>query len=268
MIRIERDRATDEGRRIRPSDVWFDKSVAATNLAKQEGGAHVVMDLYKDSEVKMALEELFHNKCAYCESKPSADGPWDVEHYRPKGRVAESPNHPGYYWLAYTWDNLLPSCVFCNQRKVDQPLFDDPVALPAAGKLDQFPLEDETGRAMTHDDLWENERPLLLHPCKDDPEKHFTYNIQGQILAKDTNDQRAKGTIKICHLTRRRLRKERAERIKQTRKALEVLNAIDPANTVAKQVASEFIEMMIADNTLYAGVARAVVRDPAAFGIT
>jgi len=58
--------------------------------------------------------------------------------------VAEDSSHTGYYWLAYTWANLYPSCVFCNQRRKDQPTFDAPVLGPATGKLDQFPVADET----------------------------------------------------------------------------------------------------------------------------
>ena len=49
--------------------------------------------------------------------------------------MAEDSSHTGYYWLAYTWANLYPSCVFCNQRRKDQPTFDDPVLGPATGKL-------------------------------------------------------------------------------------------------------------------------------------
>jgi uncharacterized protein (TIGR02646 family) len=216
----------------------------------------------------MALEKLFHNKCAYCESNTTAAGPWDVEHYRPKGQVAESRNHPGYYWLAYTWDNLLPSCVFCNQRKTDQPVFDNPTELRAAGKFDQFPLEDETFRALTHDDSWENEKPLLLHPCKDQPEDHFTYNIQGDIIPKDLQDQRAVKTIEICHLKRRRLRNERIKKINHMVKMLQLDNAIDPTDTDAKQLSREIIQMLTADHQTYAGAARAVLRDPTAFGVT
>eukprot|EP01034_Spumella_vulgaris_P009128 gene9128-11597_t len=77
---------------------------------------------YKHEEVKRRLDALFHGKCAYCETFYSASAPVDVEHYRPKGAVSENPNHPGYWWLAMSWDNLLPSCIDCN-RKRNQRVF-------------------------------------------------------------------------------------------------------------------------------------------------
>src|SRR5688572_8642628 len=53
---------------------------------------------YKGADVKSALETLFHGKCAYCETRYSASAPVDIEHYRPKGAVAEDPAHGGYWW--------------------------------------------------------------------------------------------------------------------------------------------------------------------------
>jgi len=48
--------------------------------------------------LKKYLQELFHSTCAYCESTITHTAFGDVEHYRPKGKVAEDPDHPGYYW--------------------------------------------------------------------------------------------------------------------------------------------------------------------------
>src|SRR5262249_6192965 len=72
---------------------------------------------YKEWAVCRALDDLFHEKCAYCESSYRAVDSCDVEHYRPKGGVTESPKHRGYWWLAAHWQNLLPSCPPCNQRR-------------------------------------------------------------------------------------------------------------------------------------------------------
>jgi len=72
---------------------------------------------YKKGEVKRALATLFHGKCAYCETFYSASSPVDVEHYRPKGSVDGVKDHPGYWWLAMRWENLLPSCIDCNRRR-------------------------------------------------------------------------------------------------------------------------------------------------------
>src|SRR5262245_43420933 len=71
---------------------------------------------YSEFAVCQALDDLFHGKCAYCESSYRAVDSRDVEHFRPKGGVTEAPEHPGYWWLAASWSSLLPSCPPCNQR--------------------------------------------------------------------------------------------------------------------------------------------------------
>jgi len=63
--------------------------------------------LYKVGSVEKRLHEIYHLKCAYCEKK-LLDAPKHIEHYRPKNI---------YYWLAYSWDNLLLSCGSCNSAK-------------------------------------------------------------------------------------------------------------------------------------------------------
>jgi hypothetical protein len=84
---------------------------------------------------KWLLKYKFHNKCAYCETK-AVQFYADAEHYRPKASVqvrerdselrpavcalpleggkAREMKHPGYFWLAYNWRNLLPACKRCN----------------------------------------------------------------------------------------------------------------------------------------------------------
>src|SRR5262245_61984717 len=52
-----------------------------------------------------ALSALFHNKCAYCDSRNK--GP-KAYHFRPIREVAvEDRKHAdeGYWWLAYEWKN-------------------------------------------------------------------------------------------------------------------------------------------------------------------
>jgi uncharacterized protein (TIGR02646 family) len=61
--------------------------------------------LYKSSDIKIALEALYFRKCAYCEQYVEQ---YHIEHYRPKQI---------YYWLAFSWDNLICVCPFCNQYK-------------------------------------------------------------------------------------------------------------------------------------------------------
>src|SRR4051794_41046038 len=60
-----------------------------------------------------ALGELFHSKCAFCESKVDLRSRGIVDHLRPKwatrGLKAEyAPAH--YWWLAFVWSNLYLAC--------------------------------------------------------------------------------------------------------------------------------------------------------------
>ncbi|MCP3959043.1 MAG: hypothetical protein GY719_14425 [bacterium] len=133
---------------------------------------------YKEPEIKAALLRLFHGKCAYCESRFSATQPMDVEHWRPKSV---------YWWLAATWDNLLPSCSDCNRKRAQVVLgfrTDDlekpktrkgrPEETWLTGKAASFPLAHDSQRA-TRPDEESREQPLLLDPCTDDPDEHLEF---------------------------------------------------------------------------------------------
>lgn len=148
MIFIERNRTDGQGRPIRPSDSWFADAATWTEKAVSDGPGHVVSEsTYRHDSVRRALEALFHRKCAYCES-PLTEVGWDIEHFRPKKKVSDRTGHPGYYWLAYTWTNLYPSCGPCNKRLKDKSTWEEPGRGKTAGKANQFPLVDEDERAM------------------------------------------------------------------------------------------------------------------------
>lgn len=122
-------------------------------------------------ELKWHLFDLFHGKCAYCESKGLASSYGQVEHYRPKAKVDEDPTHPGYYWLAYEVTNLLPSCGPCNE---------------ANGKMTHFPIlgaraRDANGLA--------GEVPLLLNPLNHniDPFEHLEFSAFGEVTPRNAS---------------------------------------------------------------------------------
>lgn len=263
MIHIERDRTDDQGRPIRPDDAWFEKAKASP----AQPGA-VDPGIYADTRVKAALEQLFHDKCAYCETKITAPSDWDVEHFRPKGRVAERRDHAGYYWLAYDWSNLFPSCQHCNQRRKDSPRWGDLRYAEAGGKEDQFPLEDEGTRAMVPGANQKREKRLLLDPCHDHPEDHLRYAMGGQIVAV-AGDLKGEVSIKVFHLARRRLRVARQDVIAAAVSSLKLIRKYESEGRM--EVAADFRRLLetflLADRCQYAGAARAVVRDPEAFGV-
>jgi len=247
---------------------WFKLSKEWTAEALKDGPSHVVKNhVYGHDSVKIALEELFHRKCAYCETPLSEVG-WDVEHFRPKGRVAERPDHPGYYWLAYTWQNFYPSCVPCNQSRQDKPTWDDPVTGDSAGKADQFPVEDEALRVMDPTGYLAGEGPLLLDPCTDRPEQSFWYTPLGEIEPVP-GDSRATASIQVFHLTRKRLRDRRREQIESIVVLLRLVGRLrqtDAPDRVA-QIESEIEAKFFSDSAPFAGAARFVRSDPDAFGV-
>lgn len=151
---------------------------------------------YKKEQVKRKLAELFHNKCAYCETFYNASAPVDIEHYRPKGSVSEAPGHSGYWWLAMSWDNLLPSCIDCNRRRKQRlvsissslaklysatPGGRGGIPLGHGGKHDSFPIS-STGKRLTAEQYnYDNEKPLLLDPTRDDPSEHLHFHIDPKL---------------------------------------------------------------------------------------
>jgi uncharacterized protein (TIGR02646 family) len=269
MIHVDRDRRDEEGRRIQPTDDWSARAELATQAALGEAQDHLAdKSVYAHDEVRAVLEKLFADKCAYCETTVTAGSDWDVEHFRPKGRVAERPDHPGYYWLAYAWQNLYLSCQHCNELRKDKPRWDDPDMGPALGKVDRFPLADERTRAMSPDDDTDRETRLLLDPCADDPEPCLGYDPMGDILARDDNPK-GRATIEVFHLRRRRLRDARREIIALTIAVLAAVRRLhDRGDAEAVAEFEVFLgERVTGANCEYAGAARFVRRHPDLFGI-
>lgn len=167
---------------------------------------------YKGDDVRAALEKLFHGKCAYCETVYAASAPVDIEHYRPKGAVAEDPTHGGYWWIAMQWDNLLPSCIDCNRQR-GQVLVEPSTSLAAlaatakptisqAGKKDSFPLAFTGVRELAEGTNFSSEHALLINPCRDDPASSLMYSFDpaypaGLILPTGDEDQRKRGAVSI-----------------------------------------------------------------------
>jgi uncharacterized protein (TIGR02646 family) len=263
MIHVARVQNDETGKQIEPKASWRTAAATKTNEAIADGPSHTVTSLYKDNRVRVALERLFVDKCAYCETKGVAGFEWDVEHFRPKGRVAERADHPGYYWLAYTWTNLFLSCTFCNQRRKDKPRWDNEEEAAAAGKLDQFPVEPESSRAMAPGEDIEAEQRLLLDPCDDQPEDHISFTPKGSAIVRNGSTQ-GRTSIKVFVLNRKRLRDARAAKVREVVAHIE--ENVNAGND--KDVATQAtLQVLSQPDKVYAGVVRAIRRDPAAFGL-
>lgn len=200
---------------------------------------------YSDDGVKLALLDLFHGKCAYCESFYASQAPVDVEHYRPKNAVeGEGNSHRGYWWLAMAWDNLLPSCIDCNRRRW-QSLHQVPPGLLALhlapplengrvklGKEAHFPILGM--RAKDEGDSLADESALLLDPTRDNPAEHLLFYIDfnepvGLVLPKaidETPSPRGIASIHVYGLNRLGLVQERTRILRKLTFMAEMIDGL------------------------------------------
>jgi len=156
-------------------------------------------DVYGAAEVKQALGAAQHDKCCFCESKLGHAQFGDVEHFRPKGSAqqrADAQPTKGYYWLAYTWENLYLSCAVCNQRH----------------KRGLFPLVNPDRRVTSHHESadLEAEQPLFVDPGNEDPmafiefRREYATAVEGNVRGSET--------IEALQLNRPALVERRRER--------------------------------------------------------
>ena len=194
---------------------WCEEAKTATEQALADY-AQGINPAVKEALYKKRRDDVFaafHEKCAYCEAKISLDQPGDVEHFRPKGKVTGEDDqeievddgqgghrpHPGYFWLAYDWSNLLPSCARCNR----------PMKGPGGklvGKWNRFPVDG--AHALLPAEV-ATEKPVLLHPVFDDPAEHFGIDPDTGIIFSKT--PRGEACIRILGLNREGLPEARRD---------------------------------------------------------
>lgn len=147
---------------------------------------------YKADDIKQKLAEIYHNKCAFCEQKIEQ---FSVEHYRPKKKKdrGDGQHHDGYYWLAFSWDNLLLACPKCNTPKSTH--FD------IGGNRATFSnTDDEIKNINSLSSIYDvQEQPQFVNPEKEEPEGNISFCKNGNI---SSTDDRYIYTIKRCDLNR------------------------------------------------------------------
>jgi uncharacterized protein (TIGR02646 family) len=191
MIRVRKNH------RNPPAILTSDKCKERIEQAMREKHEHRLCTQCCGKEVKAALRELYHNKCAYCESPVRAKAIMEIEHYRPRNKITGEEKHSGYYWLSYEWSNLLSSCKGCNSTKRNR------FPIDSTGKRAPEP-EFENG-TFNKKEWWAGsktlkaEKPLLLHPEIDDPAKHIIFLPDGRVKGID---KRGQCTIEVCQLNR------------------------------------------------------------------
>jgi len=161
-----------------------EKKQAIINFQPGGPGKKFTFKAYTDDSVRDALTVLFKKKCAYCESTFVHTSFKNIEHFRPKSKIAEGvPLKPGYYWLASDWDNLFLACTLCNSQQTHA--IHGSAIVESLGKMDQFPLHNFSHvRDHRIGISTEEPRRLLINPCKEDPEKFLSYGNDGNILPK------------------------------------------------------------------------------------
>ncbi len=204
-------------------------------------------DIYKHTGVVNALLEMQYHKCPYCEQFIGKDG--DIEHFRPKAAYQQEKGQelkkPGYYWLAYEWNNLFRSCIACNQR----------------WKKNLFPLADPDKRCDCHTGDLDDEEPLLIDPTRLNPEELIGWREEYPFPIND--DSRARKTIEIFGLREgRNLENARRMHLNDVKRYLKIIqsaraNPVDLELQQDAQEAREGLQEKLADSAPFLAMTRA-----------
>jgi uncharacterized protein (TIGR02646 family) len=203
--------------------------------------------LYGAKSVKNALIMAQHGKCAFCESQIRHISHGDVEHFRPKGGVrqsdAEPLEQPGYFWLAYVWENLFLACQLCNQ----------------SFKKNLFPLADPARRARSHLDDLGAEAPMLIHPGDEEPT--VLIGFREEIAFPINDDPRARTTIEMVGLNREAMADQRLDRLKPYRLLRQRLLQLPEDDEEAREIRALF-EDIVLPRAQYSSMMRAFLDNP------
>ncbi|KEO83148.1 HNH endonuclease [Tumebacillus flagellatus] len=93
--------------------------------SRQEGKEKSVWKYADFKDLKKSLNQMSHEKCAYCEDKLDSGGNMmEPDHFYPKER---------YPTAVVSWKNLLPSCKKCNSRsgKGNHDVKENPILDPS-----------------------------------------------------------------------------------------------------------------------------------------
>ena len=212
-------------------------------------------NVYSDPTVRAVLVQAQNRKCCFCEGRFDEHAPGDVEHYRPKGAVrqdaASTALKPGYFWLAYSWENLYWCCQICNR----------------SNKRDFFPLKDPAKRARSNTDDLTAEEPLLLDPGgMANPCGHIGF--RREIAVGLTEIGRC--TIEFIGLNRPQLEEKRRERIDQLAnlsRTVEISKRIPDLEFAAlAQQAARALQVAILPDAEFSAMAREFIERPGQLG--
>jgi len=153
----------------------FDANITSSSYSDKK-------DRYKVGSVQKKLNAIYHLKCAYCEQK-LLDAPKHIEHYRPRNI---------YYWLAYSWDNLLLCCGACNSAKGKRFSTQEPAVV-----YENEPFSKIHTLSDSYDAV---EKPKIINPEKEDVLDLIFFKKNAKIYS---DDERVDHTIEnACKLNR------------------------------------------------------------------
>lgn len=195
--------------------------------------------IWGDDAVRVALAADQHGKCCFCEAKIEHSSFPHVEHFRPKAAwragVGAPLVAPGYYWLAYDWDNLFLACQVCNSRH--------------EGSL--FPLLAGGIRATTPSSVLAAELPAFVEPSEA-ISKHITFRAEVAVPLT----RRGSTTVAALELNRAALRERRRERHEVLSTLLSLVRVGKPGPEAAK--ARRLLRRLRGPDAEYSAMARRV----------
>lgn len=191
------------------------------------------------------LRDLSNSKCWYSEA-PQSGADQDVDHYRPKNRVAENKDHGGYWWLAFDQSNFRLSCTYCNQRRTQGDT--------KGGKWDHFPLLVEGDRICDECEpaRLARETPLLLDPCDESEVALLYFDDDGvpRIPEKihENLEKKLRTSIRLYHLDHDSFVKGRNIQLDLAKKALkggmEAFEAVANGDNTQRQRVADSISSL------------------------
>ncbi len=250
MIRVQKSATIPEplptkGKKARKLDCTaYSRNVEAFHSGEKTFKSD--RNIYTHAKVKRQLVIDQYGKCCYCERRIGDKG--DVEHFRPKGAVQQASGNPlikpGYYWLAYDWNNLYLSCSVCNQHH----------------KQNHFPLIDPETRALNHKGKIEKESRLIIDPSQDNPEEHIGF--RGASAYEIT--PAGKATISVLQLNDVTLEDDRLNYLKYLKICYKILenSRKDTGNLIARELiadATQLLDEAVQPTAKYSAAARSAI---------
>ena len=156
------------------------------------------------ARLKAQLYHEFAGKCAYCESRLYTHSSGDIDEFRPKSRFGIA--------AMLDWDNLMLACAVCNRNKGDR-----------------FPVMSRrnTG-ALTYGQSLAREKPMLLNPCRDQPDDHLRFTLEGLVHGLTERGQVTIATLDLNRLQLVEARRHSPLDASSTRLDLTALAADNP----------------------------------------